>query len=188
VLSLITLPVITFFMGHSRNPIESLAVLPVINGFVFLFRSGAFAYQEVAVALTGLQRQHEAEVRRVARLLGGTASAVLAVVALTPLADVWFESVSGLTPDMALFAAWPVRILMLLPALEYLLQSQRAFLILSHRTRSVTIGTGVEAIGISVTLAVCVGWLDLPGAVAASLAIMTGRIGANVFLDRAIRS
>jgi hypothetical protein len=188
VLSLITLPVITFFMGHSRNPIESLAVLPVINGFVFLFRSGAFAFQEVAVALTGRHREHEAEVGRTARLLGGTASAVLAVVALTPLANVWFESVSGLTADMARFALWPVRILMLLPALEYLLQSQRAFLILVHRTRSVTIATGVEAVGISVTLAVCVGWLDLPGAVAAAVALVTGRIGANVFLDRAMRT
>jgi hypothetical protein len=188
VLSLITLPLITFFMGHSRNPIESLAVLPVINGFVFLFRSGAFAYQEVAVALTGLHREHEAEVRRVSRLLGSTAAAVLAVVALTPLADVWFESVSGLTPDMATFALWPVRILMLLPALEYLLQSQRAFLILARRTRAVTIGTGVEAVGISLTLAVCVVGLNLPGAVAAAIALMAGRVGANLFLDRAIRS
>ena len=120
--------------------------------------------------------------------LGGAASALLAVVAVTPLADVWFESVSGLTPGMARFALWPVRIFMLLPALEYLLQSQRAFLILSRRTRSVTIGTGVEAVGISLTLAICVNWLDLPGAVAAAIALMTGRVAANVFLDRAMRT
>jgi len=188
VLSLITLPVITFFMGHSRNAIESLAVLPVITAFVFLFRSGAYAYQEVAVALTGLHHEHEAEVRRVARLLGGIASAALAVVALTPLANVWFESVSGLTPGLARFALWPVRILMLLPALEYLLQSQRACLILSRRSRSVTAGTGVEAVGISVALAVSVGWLDLPGAIAAAVALMTGRIGVNLFLHRAMRT
>lgn len=186
VLSLITLPLITFFMGHSRRPIESLAVLPVINGFVFLFRSGAFAYQEVAVALTGLHREHEAEVRRVARLIGGAAAAILALVAFTPLADVWFRQISGLSPDMAAFATVPVRILILLPALEYLLQCQRALLILARRTRLVTIGTGVEALGISVALFVCVSWMDLPGAVAATVALMVGRLAANVFFGRVL--
>lgn len=186
VLSLITLPVITFFMGHSRRPIESLAVLPVINAFVFLFRSGGFAYQEVAVALTGTRREHEPEVRRVSRMLGAGASTLLALVALTPLADAWFSTLSGLSPDMTAFAIVPVRILMLLPALEYLLQTQRAFLILGRRTRAVTVGTGVEALAISLTLAACVGWLDLTGAIAAAVAIMVGRACANLFLYRAI--
>jgi hypothetical protein len=186
VLSLITLPVITFFMGHSRRPIDSLAALPVINAFVFLFRSGAFAYQEVAVALTGLHREHEPEIRRVSRLLGGVASAVLALGALTPLSRVWFETLSGLTPDMASFVIGPVRLLLLLPALEYLLAVQRSSLILARRTRLVTIGTAIEAAGISLTLALCVGVLDMTGALAAAVALMAGRIAANVFLERAV--
>jgi hypothetical protein len=188
VLSLITLPLITFFMGHSRRPIESLAVLPVINAFVFLFRSGAFAYQEVAVALTGVRREHEPEVRRVSRLLGGTAAALLTVFALSPLATAWFSTVAGLSAEMTAFAIWPVRILMLLPALEYLLQTQRASLILARRTRLVTVGTGVEAVGISVAMFAGVVWLDLAGAVAATAAIMVGRVAANVFFSRALRS
>jgi progressive ankylosis protein len=186
VLSLITLPVITFFMGHSRRPIESLAVLPVINAFVFLFRSGGFAYQEVAVALTGVRLEHEREVARVSWLLGGAGSALLALVAFTPLADVWFVTLSGLTPEMAAFAIGPVRILVLLPALEYLLQTQRALLILGRKTRLVTVGTGVEAVGLIVTLGLCVGWLGLPGAFAAVTAVMVGRVAANLFFHRAL--
>jgi len=186
VLSLITLPVITFFMGHSRRPIESLAVLPVINAFVFLFRSGGFAYQEVAVALTGVRLEHAREVARVSWLLGGVASTVLALVAFTPLADVWFVTLSGLTPAMATFAIGPVRILVLLPVLEYLLQTQRALLILGRKTRLVTVGTGVEALGLTLTLALCVGWAGLPGAFAAVIAVMTGRVAANLFFHRAL--
>jgi O-antigen/teichoic acid export membrane protein len=188
VLSLITLPVITFFMGHSRQPIESLAVLPVINAFVFLFRSGAFAYQEVAVALTGLHREHEPEVRRVSRTLGLVGSGLLALVALTPLADVWFQTISGLTPEMTAFALGPIRILMLMPALEYLLQTQRAFLILSRRTRFVTIGTGVEAAVIALALFAGVAGFDLVGAMAAALATIVGRLGANLFFHRALHA
>jgi hypothetical protein len=182
VLSLITLPVITFFMTHSRRPIESLAVLPVVSAFVFLFRSGAFAHQEVVVALTGVRREREPEIRRATRLLAVLASAGLALVGFTRLAQVWFQSVSGLTAEMSAFAITPLRVLLLLPALEYLLAYQRGLLILARRTRVVTAGTAVEALGIAAALVVCVMVLDLVGAVAAAVAIMAGRLGANTFL------
>jgi hypothetical protein len=182
VLSLITLPVITFFMSHSRQPIESLAVLPVVNAFVFLFRSGAFAHQEVVVALTGVRREREPDIRGVTKLLGGLASGGLALVAFTSLADAWFQRVSGLTPEMAAVAITPVRVLLLLPALEYLLAYQRGMLILTRRTRVVTAGTAIEALGIGAALVVCVAGLDLVGALAAAVAMMAGRAGANAFL------
>ncbi len=186
VLSLITLPVITFFMGHSRRPIESLAVLPVINAFVFLFRSGGFAYQEVAVALAGVRAEHARDISRVSWMLGGAASGVLALVALTPLSHVWFVTLSGLTPTMAAFAIGPVRILVLLPVLEYLLQTQRALLILGRRTHRVTVGTGVEAVALMLALGLCVGGFDMPGAFAAVTAVMVGRVAANLYFHRAL--
>jgi hypothetical protein len=182
VLSLITLPLMTFFMSHSRHPIESLAVLPVVNSFVFLFRSGAFAHQEVVVALTGRRGERREQIRRVTWWLGAAASGGLALVALTPLADVWFQSVAGLTPEMAAFAIAPVRVLLLLPGLEYLLAYQRGRLILDRRTRVVTAGTAIEALGIATALAIGVGALNLVGALAAAVAMMTGRVGANTFL------
>jgi hypothetical protein len=181
VLSLITLPVITFFMSHAHRPIESLAVLPVVTSFVFLFRSGGFAHQEVVVALAGPLREHAGAIRSVTLLLGGLASGGLAVVALTPLADLWFESVSGLAPELAAFAIAPTRVLLLLPALEYLLSYQRGRLILDRRTRVVTAGTAIEAAAIGLCLAVGIGGLDLVGALAAALAMMVGRACANAF-------
>ena len=32
-------PMVTFFMGQARFPLESLAVLPVVNSLVFIFRT-----------------------------------------------------------------------------------------------------------------------------------------------------
>jgi hypothetical protein len=46
-------PIITFFVGHSRMSLESLAVLPVINSLVFIFRSFGLSFQEVGIALMG---------------------------------------------------------------------------------------------------------------------------------------
>ena len=97
-------PLVTFLVGHSRAAIESLAVLPVITGFVFVFRSGGIAYQEVAVALVGANRQAERPVARVAGLLAAASALALSLILFTPLAEVWFGRICGLSPALTAFA------------------------------------------------------------------------------------
>ena len=46
-------PLITLFVGNSRESVASLAVLPVVHYLVFVFRSQGLALQEVVVALVG---------------------------------------------------------------------------------------------------------------------------------------
>jgi hypothetical protein len=182
IISLVTGPLLTFFMGRSRYPIESLAVLPVVQSLVFLFRSGGVAFQEVGVALMGRAGEHRHEVSRALRLLAWGATGTLAVVLFTPLAHVWFQRVSGLPADLADFALLPARLLVLLPAMEYWLSYQRSRFILSGQTRVITAATALEVGGIALVLAVCIGWLGLVGAVAGSLAQISGRLASNLFL------
>lgn len=182
IISTATTPIVTFFAGRGRSPIESLAVLPVIQALMFLFRSGGIAFQEVGVALSGRHREHEPEVRRVAVILGAAASAVLGLVLLTPMARVWFQHVSGLPAELAEFALLPARLLCFLPALEYWLSFQRTRFILSGQTRIITMATATEVAGIAMVLAVCVTFVPLTGAVAASCALLFGRIASNGFL------
>jgi len=182
VISLVTGPLVTFFLGHSRSPIESLAVWPVVNAFVFMFRSGGIGYQEVSVALSGPRGNHVPEVRRVGALLAAAASVALGIIVFSPLIEIWFRVVVGLQADLRAFAIAPVRIMVLLPALEYALSFQRAQLILGRQTRMVTIATSVEAVGLATALVVCVGTFDLVGALAAAVAVLTGRLAANAFL------
>ncbi len=182
IISLVTGPLVTFFLGHSRSPIESLAVWPVISAFVFLFRSGGIGYQEVAVALIGIRQDHVSEVRRVAGYLAAASTLALGVIVFTPLADTWFTVVAGLQSDLRAFAIGPVRVLVLLPALEYLLSFQRARLIVGRRTRLVTLATAIEAGCLAMALFLSVRTFDLVGALAAAIAVMIGRLAANTFL------
>ena len=46
-------PLVAAFLGRGRLPLESLAVQPVVNALVFVFRSMGMAFQEVAIALRG---------------------------------------------------------------------------------------------------------------------------------------
>jgi progressive ankylosis protein len=185
-------PMITFFLGQSRLPLESLAVLPVVNSLVFLFRSFGLSYQEVAIARFGRRMEHFAPVRNFAVGLGVASVAGLALIALTPLADLWFRDLSGLTPALADFALLPAQILVLIPGTSVLLSFQRSVLVATKNTAPVTLGTALEVSFIILTLAIAIGVFDAVGAVAAAVALLVGRLVANAWLTppmlRAIRA
>jgi hypothetical protein len=181
-LAIVVNPLVTFFMGRSRSPVESLAVLPVVTSFVFIFRSGALAYQEVGVALVGGNQANRRPIARVAAGLAGLSAVALLVALFSPLGSIWLEDVAGLSPALAAFALWPARVLALLPALDYLLSFQRSLLVLSRRTARITAATAVEAAGIFATLVLGVRTFGLVGALAATVAMLVGRLAGNLFL------
>ena len=169
-------PLVTFGLGRGRAPIESLAVWPVVQATAFVFRSGGVAFQEVGIAL------RDRIVGRTGILLGVGASALLALLAFTPAEAFWFQRVSGLSSSLASFAVVPVRILVLLPFLEYLLSVQRARWIVERRTSVVTIATAIEGAGLACMLFAAVGPLSLIGAVGGAIAMIVGRLAANAYL------
>lgn len=185
-LSLGIQPVVTFFVGHGRAPLESLAVLPVINGLVFVFRSLGLAFQEVVIALDGDDHAGRPALLRFGLWLGGGVVAALTAIAWTPLAHLWFQTVSGLQAELADFALVPTRIMAVLPGLTVLLSVQRALAVIHRRTALVTRATGIEVTTVVAVLAVAVHWLDAPGAIAAAAALLLGRLAANGFLARAL--
>ncbi|HEX7707686.1 MAG TPA: hypothetical protein VF701_14610 [Thermoanaerobaculia bacterium] len=182
ILSMALGPLITFGLGRGRAPIESLAVWPVVNSMVFMFRSGGVAFQEVGIALTGPRGEHRDEIRRTALWLGSIASLSLAIVAFTPLEDILFGRIAGLTPQLADAASWPLRILILLPFLDYLLSLQRVPWFLARRTGIITVATVVEAAGLAAALFLTIGAMSVVGAVGGAVALIAGRAVANGYL------
>ena len=177
-------PLLSFFLGRSRMPIESLAVLPVVMSLVFLFRSGGLAYQEACIALLGDRREHREPLAAFARKLGGLLTLGLGIVAFTPLGALWFGRVSGLSAGLAPLAALPVRILTLMPALEVLLSLERGLLVHAHRTRLITWATVVEVATVVGVLFVGVVGFDMVGVVAAAAGLLLGRLASTAFLAR----
>ncbi len=189
--SLLTLavsPMVTFFLGRSRMAIESLAVMPVVTALVFLLRCLGVSFQEVCVALLGDRFEGRAQLARFGWTLGLCASGVLALTAFTPLSGLWFTYVSGLKPELADFAREPLRLLILIPALEVLLSYQRSLLIGARRTNRITWATGLEVVTLLLVLFVLLKVFDWPGAVGAAGALFGGRIVANVYLGRVLKA
>ncbi|HQP33935.1 MAG TPA: hypothetical protein PLI95_02105 [Polyangiaceae bacterium] len=173
-------PIVTFFAARGRMPIESLAVLPVVNSLVFLFRTFGLAGQETFIALDSEGRE---PLRRFAYVLAAVASGGLALIGWTPLAHAWFEHVSGLTPFLAGISVWPTRVLALMPALTVWMCWQRATLVTTRVTGPVTAATAIE-VG-SVALVMMAGnALGAMGILSAAFALTVGRLASNTYLMR----
>ena len=175
-------PLLTFFMGRSVAPGESLAVYPVVHSLSFFFRSMGFAYQDAAIALIGEQFEHYRELRRFCFTLGAVATAGLALVAFTPLFQLWFIALSGLTPELTSFALVPARIIVPLPFLSVLLSFQRAILVEGRRTQHITWASVIEVTAVAVLFLTLGFGFEVVGATAAFTAFLGGRLLSTVYL------
>ncbi|MBN1387374.1 MAG: hypothetical protein JW965_02950 [Bacteroidales bacterium] len=181
-LSLGVNPFITFFLGRSSMAIESLAVLPVVNALVFIFRSMGLSYQEVLIALVGDRKQNYPSLRNFAFMLGSAVTFLLAIIAFTPIANFWFITVSGLTAELAELAYTPLKIMLVLPALSVLLSFQRSTLVVEGTTKPISVATGIELLTIVVSLLICIAYSDMIGVIAAAIAYIIGKSLSNMYL------
>ena len=123
----------------SRMPLalESLAAWPVLASFIFLFRGMGMAYNEVVVAkleTPGAWRS----LRRFALLSSFVMSALLLVVAFTPLAKGYFGVVLGLKPELVSLASAGLLLASAWPALTVYQSYFQGVLVYSGETRRVT--------------------------------------------------
>jgi len=180
-------PLVTFFLGKCRDPLESLAVMPVIYGLTFIFRAIGLSYQEVAIALLGENWDNYKKVRNFAIAIGVATSGGLSLIAFTPLSHIWFFDLSGLSETLTQFAIPPLQIMAIFPALTILICFQRTMLIITRRTKPISISTATEAVGIFLVLLVAMLYFPVSGAIAASIAYVSARLLAIALLQRPLK-
>jgi progressive ankylosis protein len=167
-------PLTTFFLARGRMPLESLAVLPVIVGLGFVFRTAGIAIQEVVIALVGDGLENRSVLRRFSLRIGVLSTVGLAAIVFTPLAAVWYGTVSGLAPDLAAFSLLPGALLVLLPFTESLLSYERAVQVKSHRTAPIGVAVAVQLAVTTAAFILTVLVLRMVGAIAVGPALTAG--------------
>jgi Na+-driven multidrug efflux pump len=180
-------PLVTFFVGKSVMALESLAVLPVVGSFVFLFRGIGLSYQEAAITLMGDNDHNDRLIKRFAVMIGATLSMALIFTAFTPLARIWFSVVSGLSEELTNLALRPLMVMAIFPATTVLIAFQRALLVKESRTSPITAATIIEVIGIIVVLYIGIMHFEMVGALAAVSAFVFGRLAATAYLYLQLR-
>ena len=177
-------PLVTFFLGRSKSPIESLAVMPVVSAFYFAFCSFSLALQDAMVALLGTSSEAKRKLREFAVSMTLTLTFFVLLLAYTPLANSWLTRISGLSPEMTEFALLPLRLAAPIPVISMLFCYQVAVNIFEHRTLAVTIASGLEASGIALLVWLGLKWSDQTGAVVATASLTLGRLLCSLYLLR----
>lgn len=175
-------PVVSLFLARGRMAIESLAVWPVIQALLMLFLSFGLSFHETALALLGPGNEHLKELKNFALILALTTLGLFGLFGFSPLASLWFEKISGLSPDLAAFIRLPVQLLTFMPLLWMALTFQRSILVNARRTAVITWATAVDFGLILAVLLIGVHLLDAIGVFAAVTALFIGRLGSVGYL------
>jgi len=182
ILGLAIQPALTFFMGQGRYALESLAVWPVVNSFVFIFRSFGLSYQEAAISLIGEKQENYHKIKRFAQMIAMGVTSVLGIVAVSPLLMHWMRGASGLTETLAMFSYLPVQVLIFMPAFSVWISFQRAVLVARRNTSPITAATSIEVFVVVLIMYLLIFYSTFSAVTAAAIALMVGRSGAIGYL------
>ncbi len=158
-LTMIARPIISAGLSRMPEALASLAVWPVISSFSFLLSSLGVAYNEVVVALLD-ESCAVRNLRRFTTWLAGILTAVILLVAATPLSGLWFGWIVGLSPELTRLASNSLWLLLPVPALSVLNSWFQGTILHGRNTRGIT---EAVAVYLAANASIMVGGIYLGG-------------------------
>ncbi|MGD8405401.1 MAG: hypothetical protein PVJ21_17210 [Anaerolineales bacterium] len=161
-LTLLIQPMGSAALSRMPRALESLAVWPVVSGFIFMLRSMGVAFNEVVVALLDKPLSTKPLWLFTSLLTIGT-TGVLVLIAATPLSILWLENFSGLSPELTTIARNGLWFGLLLPGLNSLQSWYQGALLNSGKTRGISEAVAIFLIGTGLVLVSGVTWGKMIG-------------------------
>ncbi len=180
-LNMIWSPISSMAISRMPRAIDSLAVLPVVNSLISLFRSFGLALNEVTVTLLD-KPNAPARLARFALYVGIATTSVFCLIALTPLSDVWFGTVTGLAPDLAALGQIALLIAIPLPALSVIRSWSQGILLFGRKTRSISEAMAMSLVALALILVIGVIWGKTPGLYFGVAGLLAGNISQATWL------
>ena len=161
-LTLLIQPMGSAALSRMPRALESLAVWPVVSGFIFMLRSMGVAFNEVVVALLD-EHLSTKPLRRFTTLLSIGTTGALIIIAATPLSRLWLENFSGLSPELATLARNGLWLGILLPGLNSLQSWYQGALLNRGKTRGISEAVAIFLFGTALILVSGVIWGQMIG-------------------------
>jgi hypothetical protein len=180
-LNMIWSPFSSAAISRMPRPIDSLAVLPVVNALISLFRSFGLALNEVTVTLLD-RAQASARLGRFALYVMIGTTALFCLVVLTPLSDLWFDDMTGLMPALSELAKTAVLLAIPLPALSVIRSWSQGILLFGRKTRAISEAMVLSLVALLAVLWGGVSWGLVPGVYIGVVGLMAGNIAQAVWL------
>jgi hypothetical protein len=170
-LLLVVRPIVTTGLARAPGPLDSLALWPVVGGFLFLLNSAAISYQEVVITLLRSDPDRKPLVR-FALLLSASLAVLVLVFVLTPLKDLWFRDFADLPADLLPVLETTLLVLTPIPALYPFVSMNRGVLIYRRRTSCITRAVAVNFVLVTGIMLFLARKLPFPGVVTAAGAML----------------
>ncbi|MCB9703728.1 MAG: hypothetical protein H6711_17665 [Myxococcales bacterium] len=172
--TLIVQPIGAAALARMPRPLESLALWPVVHGLLFLLQSTGFALSEVVISMVE-RPGAAAALFRFSVILCAALTAIVLVIAQTPLAGLWFGGVSGLRPELAAMAGTALAFGFAVPGARAMASWYGGVLVHGKRTGALTESVVVFLIVCSALLVDGVSRGARPGIEAALIAYAVAR-------------
>ncbi|MGC9395078.1 MAG: hypothetical protein ACP5J4_09500 [Anaerolineae bacterium] len=152
-ISLLVQPIGSATMSRLPRALDSLAVWPVLSGLLFILRSGGIAYKEAVISL--LDEPHAMRsLQRFTAILATGGTALLVLIAITPLSRLWFGDVMALSPTLMALGRSGLAVGLFFPVIATLDSWFQGLLMHNRRTRSITEGVVLYTVAIAVGMGV----------------------------------
>lgn len=184
-LYLFTQPIIAAALARSPHPELSLAAWPVTSGLLFISRAPEMALPEVTIALSD-EEHHQAAMRRFGWLVGVGCSVFLFTLSFTPLAEIYFHQLIGVSSELAAMARLGVQVALLMPLAMASVVVSRGLLTAQRRTQPQAIAMAVELAALAGVQLAGV-WLGLPGVPVAAAGLTIALLIEAFMLNRVLR-
>ena len=168
-LFLFTQPIVSAALARGPQPELALAAWPLMRGLIFMSRAPEMAFPEVVIALNE-EPGSRAALSRFSLTVGLILSALLALVSLTPLANLYFGSVVGVDDQLAALSTQGLALAIFIPLIMAFVTNSRGLLTAQRTTRPQAVAMFLELITLSAVLAAGVYW-RLPGIQVAAVAM-----------------
>lgn len=130
-------PIGSAALSRMPNPLEAMAIWPVISSFSFLIVTPGAAFNEVVIALLDRPKARQT-LQRFMTILMASQFMIFLLAVVTPLSLIWFRNVSGLSPHLATLASKAFILLIPVSLLTPLNSWFSGAIVHSRRSRSVT--------------------------------------------------
>jgi Na+-driven multidrug efflux pump len=174
-------PILTAGIGRSQNPLESLAIWPVIISFMFLFQGFPLSFQEAAISLLG-KKENTRKLKKFVIFLSAFTFFFYLLIIFSPLKQLLLKTVMGLSDDLIKLAELPLIILLVLPAVTASIAWLRAINIINGTTLNLASAVFINFIVLLTSVIILNAVFNLNGAVLAAISFALSIIAEALFL------
>ncbi|MFA7107610.1 MAG: hypothetical protein WC162_00535 [Sphaerochaetaceae bacterium] len=179
-------PLLNFGITLGQNPVESLAVWPVVLPYVFLYSSITQSIQEIIVA------QYQEERRKTIIDFSLIISIVMTllyfiVFAIKPLWNLWFIKISNLPTELLPYIPLSLFIMAINPYLTGRISLFRGILVARRKTKIITKGVTINVCTMLIVITLVSLTTKIPGVYIACIAYMIAFVFEFMFLKNNAR-